>query len=260
MSSGPGMVVAAFQQLATWDITLGPAPGGTLPDLRTATSIVMHIYGPNQLDISGSPVTCTATGATTITCNPPALAVGTYTAEAIATWSDGGTSPSSQFTVEAIVGQPGAFVNPTSPSLPDFLTFLSNSVQIPSAALPAFSAWPSYALDQAIELTPCTPCGLGLLYTLAVYNCATHLLIMITPDQAALDYFQEKRSRSGFGLVQPSSGVIASASDEATSTTLSSPDWSKKILPMQLQFFKTPWGREWLEWCAAAGPNVVGLT
>lgn len=154
----------------------------------------------------------------------------------------------------------GGFLTPSNPNIVDFLWFLSDSVQIPTTALPLTSPWPSFALTQALQQVPCGPGG--ILYSLAVYNCATHILFTITPDQAGQDYFRVKRGSTadGFGLVQPIAGVVVSTFDQGTGTTVSSPDWTKNITVDQMEYLKTPWGRQYLGWIQKAGPNPVGLT
>lgn len=158
------------------------------------------------------------------------------------------------------------FVNPLTPNLPDFLTFLSTNVQIPAAALPSNSPWPGYALDQAIALVSCY--SLGVVYSLAVYNCGTHLLFLIAPDQPGQTYFKAARSNNaaqngqpgGFGLIQPSSGLVASTSDDTNSITLANPDWVKGLTIGQLGMMKTPWGRECLSYLQSYGPTIWGLS
>ena len=159
------------------------------------------------------------------------------------------------------------FVTPTTPNLADFLTFLSTSVQIPVAALPANSPWPGYAFTQAQALVPCYAGIPGITFSLATYNCATHQLFVITPDQLGQTYFSGARSNQpqtnspgGFALIQTSSGLVAATSDEGTSVTLANPDWVKGLTIGQLQFAKTPWGREYLSFIQSYGPSIWGLT
>ena len=154
----------------------------------------------------------------------------------------------------------GGFLLPNQPNIVDFEWFLSNSVQIPPAPLPASSPWPQYALTQALRLTPCGPGG--IMYTLVVYNCATHLLFAITPDVAGQNYFGEKRGAGagGYGLVNPIAGMVVSTFDQGTGTTVNSPDWAKKMTMGQLDFTRSPWGRYYLNWIQSAGPYPVGLT
>ncbi len=152
------------------------------------------------------------------------------------------------------------FVTPNTPNLPDFLTFLGN-VGIPASALPTSSPWPGYALNQAIGLAlnpPSVPAP--ILYTLAVYNGATHILFSITPDQPGITYFAAARAADGYGLVIPSTGLTSGASDQGTSGNLVVPDWAKRLTVQQLNFFKTDWGRVFLEWNQSYGPTIWGLT
>jgi hypothetical protein len=160
------------------------------------------------------------------------------------------------------------FATPTNPNLADFVVFLNTSVQIPVVALPVNSPWPGYAFTQAMALVPCYAGVPGIMYSLAVYNCATALLFLITPDQVGQTYFTSARSNAapqggqpgGFALIQPSAGLVASTSDETTSTTLANPDWVKGLTIGQLQFAKTPWGREYLSFIQSYGPTIWGLT
>jgi hypothetical protein len=171
------------------------------------------------------------------------------------------------------------FVNPTTPNLADFLTFLADTVQIPVAALPANSPYPGYALNQAIALV-LNPSGAmfpgvtfppgagypGVMYSLACYNCATHLLFVITPDQDGQTYFKNARGNNsssdppGFGLNAPSTGLVVSSSDQGTSAGLAEPKWAKGLTVSQLGYYKTPWGREYLSWQQSYGPTIVGLS
>jgi hypothetical protein len=149
------------------------------------------------------------------------------------------------------------FLFPTQPNLIDFRYYLYSSVAIPLPALPEDSPWPEYALIQAFSLV--LP-GCGIVYILAVYNCATHIVFLNTPDQAGQNYFAYARSPQGYGLVAPSTGLVASSSDEGTSSTLSSPDWAKGLTASQLICYKTPWGRQYLDWQQQYGSNIVGLS
>ena len=176
----------------------------------------------------------------------------------------------------------GGFLWPSRPNIVDFLYFLSTSVQIPPAALPATSPWPQYSLVQALLLVlripgrsmgqngyiglpppqlPVIPADqLGILYTLACYNCATHLLLTITPDVPGQNFFAHARSNQGYGLINPSTGLVASSSDNGTSVALASPDWAKGLTIDQLDAYKTPWGRAYLSYNQKMGPTIWGLT
>ena len=171
-----------------------------------------------------------------------------------------------------------AFITPNTPNLVDFTDCLTTSVQIPVAALPTNSVWIGYAFNQAMALTPClggggfgyqaAPYSGGILYTLAVYNCGTALLFLITPDQSGQTYFADARSSApsanfpsgGFGLNVPRTGLVDASSDESTSSHLVAPKWAAGLTVGQLGFYATPYGRQYLSYIQAAGPSVVGLT
>lgn len=155
------------------------------------------------------------------------------------------------------------FVTPNTPNLPDFLTFLATSVQIPAAALPSGSAWPEYALSQALALAV-PPSGMtpGVMYSLAVYNGATHTLFVITPDQPGQSYFANARAggAGGYGLNTPSTGLVVEAHDESTGNSLAQPEWAADLTIDQLDYYKTPWGRTFMAWNQKYGPTIWGLT
>ena len=154
------------------------------------------------------------------------------------------------------------FSTPSTPNLADFWVFLNTSVQIPVAALPINSPWPGYAFDQAMALVPCYPGVSGIMYSLAVYNCATALLFLITPDQTGQTYFAIKRGNTadGYNLTAPSTGLVVSSSDEGTSATLTAPTWANGLTVSQLGFMKTVWGREYLSYIQSYGPSIWGLS
>src|ERR1700691_1914654 len=119
--------------------------------------------------------------------------------------------------------------------------FLANFVGIPAAYLPGDSPFPQFALDQAQRFVIQTRCS-GPDYTLAVYNAATHILIKITPDQPGRGpepgSFTQLRKTAG--LNKPDApGVVASESDNGTSTTLAVPDSLKQLTLTDLNFMKT---------------------
>jgi len=168
------------------------------------------------------------------------------------------------------------FLWPHNPNLIDFNFWLYTNVAIPEAALPASSPYPQYALWQAMELVlvpggygsrgqwgdpnypPGIPNNHGISYTLAVYNCATALLIAIAPDQPGQSFFTAQRAT--YNLINPSTGLVAAASDVTTSSTLTVPKWASGLTPGQLDYMKTPWGRYYLDYQSKYGPTIWGLT
>jgi len=161
-----------------------------------------------------------------------------------------------------------AFITPDTPNLVDFLSFLNESVQIPVSALPVDSPYPEYALKQAIALVLNPPGAIypGVMYSLACYNCATHLVFLITPDQNGQSFFLNARGNNssatppGFGLNAPSTGLVVSSSDNGTSAGLAQPEWAKGLTVSDLGFFKTPWGRAYLSWNQSYGSTIVALS
>jgi hypothetical protein len=160
------------------------------------------------------------------------------------------------------------FVTPNTPNVGDFTTFLQTSVQIPTAALPTNSPWIGYAFDQAMGLVPCYAGVPGITYSLAVYNCGTHLLFLIAPDQTGQTYFVSARRSAaspafpdgGFGLNAVSTGLVVSSSDEGTSATLTAPKWADGLTIEQLGMMKSPWGRAYLDYLQKYGSTIWGLT
>ena len=102
----------------------------------------------------------------------------------------------------------------------------------------------------------------GVMYSLAAYNCATHILFAIATDVIGQNYFALKRSSGsgGFGLTTPSTGLVGDTSDNGTSVRIEVPDWAKHIAVGQLDLYRTPWGRAALAYLQAYGPSIVGLT
>ncbi len=116
--------------------------------------------------------------------------------------------------------------------------------------LPSTSPYIGYAFNQAMALVIQTPCG-GIDYTLAVYNCGGHLLLKIAPDQLpsapgqpGYTFFADKRKEYGLnGLI---AGLVQSSSDESTSQSTAVPDALKQLTLGDLDFMRTPWGRNYL--------------
>jgi hypothetical protein len=160
----------------------------------------------------------------------------------------------------AIVATRGLWTNPTTPNLTDFETFLSTSVLVPTAALPADSPWPQYALNRAIRLVLRVPGCPSAEYVDAVYNCATHVLLSIAVDQPGQSYFTGQRAREGLALIVPPTPIVIASSDEQTSQSTAEPDWASGLTIGQLDFFKSPWGRVYLNHNQSYGPAIWGLT
>lgn len=164
------------------------------------------------------------------------------------------------------------FANPNAPNLPDYTLWVQNVMGINVAYLPPSSPFLGYALGRAEALVlripsgygRCSPAGslMGFEYTLAVYNCAGHIQLKITPDQIVdgiqWEYFLKKRE--DFRLLNPITGMVASTSDEGTSSSFAVPDALAQLTAMDLDFMKTPWGREYIAFQQDYGPTIWSLT
>lgn len=127
--------------------------------------------------------------------------------------------------------------------------------------LPASSPFISYAFNRALNLVISVASG-GFDYTWAVYNCAGHLQIYITPDQVVngVSYNYFTNLRSSFDLMLPSFGVTSSSSDSGTSVSNAVPEALQQLTIEDLGFMRTSWGRTYLAYAQDYGPTVWGLT
>ncbi|MGH7250011.1 MAG: hypothetical protein ACREGC_03485, partial [Minisyncoccia bacterium] len=66
--------------------------------------------------------------------------------------------------------------------------------------------------------------------------------------------------RKGFGLLRFVPGVVTSVSDSGTSTGLLNSEFMRTLQIQDLQYIKTPWGRQYLAMAQRAGPTLWGLT
>lgn len=134
------------------------------------------------------------------------------------------------------------------PTLGGYSDFLYNYIQIPTDALPtnSFSITVSYAL--AVDIVSRWLCAAGVdIFTLAVYDLAVDRLFQFANDNPSAPppdntYFADKRQ--AFGISQFRAGVVQSAHDVSTGTSLVVPDWAKNLTILDLQAMNTPWGRE----------------
>jgi len=133
------------------------------------------------------------------------------------------------------------WANPNVPNLPDFLLFVQFGMAIDPLYLPTDSPVYQWSLTRALALVINLPACAGPDYTLAVYNCAGHVLITIAPDQEGRDYFECLREK--LGLLKFAAGVVAATADQATSTTLAVPDSLAQLTIGDLDFIRSPWGR-----------------
>lgn len=150
-----------------------------------------------------------------------------------------------------------AFANPNSPNLPDFLTYIGDTLNPSVQVLPADSPWPGYAFDEAKIIVQCA-IGAGVIYSLAVYNLGVCLLIGITPDQTGQTYFGTLRHNYKVGL--PSTGLLQATSDVTTSVSQIAPGWATGLTPDQLGLYNIPYGQQYLSYALKYGANVVNIS
>lgn len=163
-----------------------------------------------------------------------------------------------------------AWTNPSTPNLPDYVDFVHNTMVISPLIIPSSSPYLGYALNQALGIiigmpSWCPPQAASLPgysgdigYVLAVYNCAGHIQLSITPDQPMRTTLEELRGK--FKLNNPYNGVVESSSDQGTSESLAIPDSLRNLTLMDLNMMLTPYGRTALAWNQQFGSGVFGLS
>ena len=148
-----------------------------------------------------------------------------------------------------------AFIDPTTPNLPDFTAFVMNQ-GVPAGDLPAGSEYLQWAFTYAASVALIPPPTMPpILYVLAVYNLGMHHLLLIAQDQPTYTFFTD--ARSNFNMLSFSAGVVSSAADQGTSASLYNPQWMQDLTLQSLGLLKTPWGRAYLEYAQMYGPTIV---
>lgn len=128
-----------------------------------------------------------------------------------------------------------------------------------AASANAYSPWVMWAFIGAMAVTLTPPaCMPPILYVMAVYNYAMHKLLKIGQDQAGQTFFMTQRA--SFNLLSFKAGPVASSADQATSSTLVTPDFLKGLTMGDLDLLLTPWGREYLDYSQQYGPSIVGVS
>ena len=112
-----------------------------------------------------------------------------------------------------------------------------------------------YAVDHCLKGSGFIPVST---YLLAVYNLGMHQLLKIATDIPGQTFFSGAREQ--YKLLSFTGGVISSASDQNTSSTIAVPDLLKDLNLSNLDLLKTPWGREYLGYAMNFGPYVVGMS
>ena len=151
------------------------------------------------------------------------------------------------------------------PTLAGFVSF-AQSQGFVTGIIPADSVWFGYAYDVALDIVNEALNGASpTIYTLAVYNLGLDNLVNWAQDipggtlypNTDLPYF--KGLRASLNIAQFTPGVVTSASDSSTSTSLLNPEALKDLTLGDLQNLKTTWGRQYLAFAQMYGP-IWGLT
>lgn len=146
----------------------------------------------------------------------------------------------------------------TQPTPAGFLQFIRSVMGINTTVLPDGSQSITDAYDMAVAIVNLTLNVVPAVYTLAVYNLAGDNLVNWAMDVAGQTYFAELRKE--LGVNNFAAGVVTSASDESTSTSLATPDYMKKLTLSDLQNLKTPYGRQYLAFAQRYGPGAWGVS
>lgn len=162
------------------------------------------------------------------------------------------------------------WTNPSVPNLPDYIDFVHNTMMISPLIIPSTSPYLGYSLNQALGIVINVPAWCGpswgslpgysgdIGYILAVYNCAGHIQITITPDQPMRTDLEKLRKQ--FKLLDPYNGVVESSSDQGTAESLAIPDSLRNLSLIDLDMIRTPYGRTALAWNQNFGSGVFGLS
>ncbi len=153
------------------------------------------------------------------------------------------------------------WANPNTPNLVDYTAFLRGHVGIPETVMPSDSPFISYALNRARNLVINVSTIVGSDYTWAVYNCASHIQLTITPDivvnGVSRGWFDARRQECG--LLKTVNGTVSSSSDQGSSTSNSVSEAMKELTIEDLGFMKTLFGRDYLTFNQSFG-GPWGLT
>lgn len=149
------------------------------------------------------------------------------------------------------------------PSLSGYIWFLQNIVGLNTTVLPEDSPVINWSYNMATNLVwqilaylPCPPDQ--FLYTNAVYNLATDFLLTNAQDQAGQDFFSTYQQK--YNLRAFVGGVIQSASDESTSSSMVVPKQFDALTIQNLQNLKTPYGRQYLAIVQSLGSlSLMGI-
>lgn len=138
------------------------------------------------------------------------------------------------------------------PTLAGFILFIRNQMGINTSDLPDAAPVIEMAYAVALEivnlqLAQASP----LIYTLAVYNLGGDNIINFAPNNPPSTFFTD--TRANFNIASFAPGVVGAAADNSTSDSLLNPEFMKEFTMADLQYLKTPWGRQYLAFAQRVG-------
>jgi hypothetical protein len=153
---------------------------------------------------------------------------------------------------------PPTLANWNQPSIEDYITFLRVEAGIDPLYLPDDSLWITASYQIAMEKVSPLLQVAPIIYTLSVYNYATHVLVTAAQDQPGKTYFADLRARLGLNSQSP--GMVQSSSDQGTSQSYLMPKWAQDMTLSGINMLKTPWGQAYVRYAQELGPVIWGLT
>jgi len=148
---------------------------------------------------------------------------------------------------------------PPTVTLENFVQWVRQIMQVPATAIADDSVFMLAAFECAKAWMPHYPSyhAVARLYTLAVFNLGGSLLLHSALDVPPSTYFADARKELGIGAL--SAGMVSSASDESTSSTLTLSEALSNLSLFDLQRLQDPYGREALAFMMELG-SLWGLT
>jgi hypothetical protein len=147
-----------------------------------------------------------------------------------------------------------ALADPTKPSLSDYTIFLRNE-GIRTDFLPDNSPFIPATYNAALEIVSLDIALVAALsYTMAVYNLGVDQLINYAQDITNETFFRDLREKYGIYSFVP--GVVASASDQGTSSGLLNVEVMRRLTMADLQTLKTHYGRAYMSIAQQYGDNA----
>ena len=143
------------------------------------------------------------------------------------------------------------------PTLAGFVAWIRGVMGVPTSVLPDDAPVIPVALQVAVDTVNLAIARVAPNeYTLAVYNLGGSNLVNFAPDALGAPVYKTPSDGPGLPywaylrydmkLSSFTPGVVASTSDDGTSTSLLNPDFMKTLSMTDVQLVKTPWGRAYM--------------